>query len=231
MISVRRAAERGVTDWGWLDSRHTFSFGDYYDPEAMGFRSLRVINDDKVAPGGGFGTHPHRDMEIMTWILDGALEHRDSMGNGSVIKTGQFQFMRAGTGVQHSEFNHSKTEPVHLLQIWIVPEKRGLEPAYDERTPDAAALAKDFVVLAAKDGAHGAVSIAQDATVSVTRLKAGDTRRYALDADRHAWLHVAKGKVTVNGRSLEDGDAAAIAGEPIEIAGDADAELLLFDLG
>lgn len=230
MITVRRAAERGVTDFGWLDSRHTFSFGDYYDPEAMGFRTLRVINDDRVGPGGGFGTHPHRDMEIMTWVLDGALEHRDSMGNGSVIRTGQFQFMRAGTGVQHSEFNASKSEPVHLLQIWIVPEKRGLEPTYDERTPEPAALAREFVLLAAKDGEGGAVPIAQDVKFLVTRLAAGDTRRYALGADRHAWLHVARGTATVNGRTLEAGDAAAINGESIEVTGDADAELLLFDL-
>jgi redox-sensitive bicupin YhaK (pirin superfamily) len=232
MITVRPSGERGHVDWGWLDTFHTFSFGEYHDPDHMGFRSLRVLNDDTVAGGGGFSPHGHRDMEIITWVLDGALEHKDSMGNGSVIRPGQLQFMRAGTGVRHSEFNHSKTEPVHLLQIWILPEKAGLEPSYGELTPDADALARDFVTVASKDGEGGSVRIAQDAALAITRLTPGDTRTRTVAAGRHAWLHVATGAITLNGTALTAGDGAAISGsESLAIVGSTDAEVLFFDLG
>jgi len=232
MITVRPSDERGHVNWGWLDTYHSFSFGEYHDPSHMGFRSLRVLNDDRVTGGAGFPKHAHRDMEILTWVLDGALEHKDSMGNGSVIRPGQLQFMRAGTGVQHSEFNHSKDEPVHLLQIWIIPEKAGLEPAYGELTPDADALARDFVTVASKEGRDGSVRIAQDASLAITRLKPGDTRTRTITPGRFGWLHVATGSVTLNGTALAAGDGAAITGaEALDIVGATDAELLFFDLG
>ncbi|MDZ4804787.1 MAG: pirin family protein [Candidatus Eisenbacteria bacterium] len=231
MITLRPATERGHVNWGWLDTYHTFSFGDYNDPSHMGFRSLRVINDDRVAGGGGFPPHRHRDMEIITWVLDGALEHKDSMGNGSVIRPGQLQFMRAGTGVEHSEFNHSKTDPVHLLQIWIIPEKKGLTPAYAELTPTPEALAKDFVVVAAKGGPDGAIDIAQDASLAIARLATGDRRSRTIAEGRHAWLHVATGSVVLNGTTLGAGDGASVTGpETLELAGSTDTEVLLFEL-
>ncbi|HEX7880312.1 MAG TPA: pirin family protein [Candidatus Eisenbacteria bacterium] len=232
MITVRPSAERGHVNFGWLDTFHTFSFGEYHDPSHMGFRSLRVLNDDRVDGGAGFPAHGHRDMEILTWVLDGALEHKDSMGNGSVIRPGQLQFMRAGTGVRHSEFNHSKSEPVHLLQIWIIPEKPGLEPAYGELTPDKDALARDFVTVASRDGRDGSVRIAQDAALAITRLAPNDRRTRTVPAGRHAWLHVATGAITLNGTALTAGDGAAISGaETLDIVAGTDAEVLLFDLG
>jgi len=232
MITLRPATERGHVNWGWLDTHHTFSFGDYNDPSHMGFRSLRVINDDKVAGGGGFPPHRHRDMEIITWVLDGALEHKDSMGNGSIIRPGQLQFMRAGTGIEHSEFNHSKVDPVHLLQIWIIPEKKGLTPAYAELTPTSEALGKDFVVVAAKGGPAGSIDIAQDASLAIARLVPGDQRTETIAEGRHGWLHVATGSVTLNGKTLGAGDGAAIVGpEALELAGTTKAEVLLFELG
>lgn len=232
MITHRPSTDRGHVNWGWLDTYHTFSFGEYHDPAHMGFRSLRVINDDRVAGGGGFPKHAHRDMEIITWVLGGALEHKDSMGNGSIIRPGQLQFMRAGTGIEHSEFNHSKTDPVHLLQIWIVPEKKGLTPAYAELTPTPEALAKDFVVVAAKGGPDGSIDIAQDASLAIARLAPGDRRTRTIAAGRHGWLHVATGSVTLNGKALGAGDGAAIIGpETLELVGAAAAEVLLFDLG
>ena len=232
MIAIRPAAERGQTDWGWLDSRHTFSFGEYHDPRYMGFRSLRVINDDRVTPGAGFGTHGHRDMEILSYVLDGGLEHRDSTGGGGVIRPGEIQFMRAGTGVTHSENNASKTEPVHFLQIWVVPDTRGLAPRYDQRPFDTAAAGKGFVRLASKDASGGSIQVQQDVSLWMTRLGEGDQRAHALAAGRHAWLHVARGAVTLSGRALEAGDSAAVSEEArVHLVGRGDAEVLLFDLG
>ena len=231
MISVRKATDRGRTDWGWLDSRHTFSFGEYYDERHMGFRSLRVINDDRVRPGAGFGTHGHRDMEILSYVLEGGLEHKDSTGGGGVIRPGEIQFMRAGTGVTHSEQNASKNEPVHFLQIWIVPDTQGLKPRYDQKPFDAQAARERFVLLAAKDGRDGSIEVQQDVALWMTRLGKGDSRVQPLAPGRHAWLHVARGAASVGGHALEEGDAAAISGEAqVELEGQADAELLLFDL-
>jgi redox-sensitive bicupin YhaK (pirin superfamily) len=231
MISERRAADRGRTDWGWLDSRHTFSFGEYYDQRHMGFRSLRVINDDRVKPGAGFGTHGHRDMEILSYVLEGGLEHKDSTGGGGVIRPGEIQFMRAGTGVTHSEFNASASEPVHFLQIWIVPDASGLAPRYDQKPFDARAARERFVLLAAKDGQGGAIELHQDVSLWLTRLGKGDTRSHPLARGRHAWVHVARGAARVNGHSLEEGDGAALTGESaVDVQGGGDAELLVFDL-
>jgi redox-sensitive bicupin YhaK (pirin superfamily) len=231
MIAIRPAAERGRTDWGWLDSRHTFSFGEYFDPRHMGFRSLRVINDDRVRPGAGFGTHGHRDMEILSYVLDGGLEHEDSTGGGGVIRPGEIQFMRAGTGVRHSEYNASKTEPVHFLQIWVVPDTDGLPPRYDQRPFDAAAAGRGFLTLASKDGRDGAIQVQQDVSLLVTRLAAGDEREHALAPGRHAWVHAARGDVSLDGRVLGEGDGAAISGEPaVRLVGRGDAEVLVFDL-
>jgi redox-sensitive bicupin YhaK (pirin superfamily) len=232
LISERKAKDRGRTDWGWLDSRHTFSFGEYFDPGQMGFRSLRVINDDRVEAGAGFGTHGHRDMEILSYVLEGALEHKDSTGGGGVIRPGEIQFMRAGTGVTHSEHNASASEPVHFLQIWIVPDTGGLAPRYDQKTFDAKAARERFVLLAAKGGRDGAIELHQDVALWMTRLRQGDTRVHALAPGRHAWLHVARGALSLNGRALEEGDGAAVSGEAqLELRGTGDAEALLFDLG
>jgi redox-sensitive bicupin YhaK (pirin superfamily) len=231
VIAIRRAAERGRTDWGWLDSRHTFSFGEYYDPRQLGFRSLRVINDDRVEPGAGFGTHGHRDMEILSYVLAGGLEHKDSTGGGGVIRPGEIQFMRAGTGVTHSEFNASKTEPVHFLQIWVVPDTRGLAPRYDQKAFDTAAAGSRFVLLAARDGRLGSIELQQDVSLWMTRPGEGPERVHALAPGRHAWVHVARGSATVNGHSLEAGDGAALSDEPaVVVQGRGDAELLLFDM-
>ena len=215
---------------GWLDTYHTFSFGDYYDPRNMGFRSLRVINDDKVDAGQGFGTHPHRDMEIITYVLSGALEHKDSMGNGRIIKPGEFQYMAAGTGVTHSEFNPSRSEPVHLLQIWIVPEKRGLKPAYAERS--AADVKEGQVALiASKSGRDGSMTINQDADLLLARLAEGQKATHRLAPGRHAWVHVAEGEVNVNGETLRAGDALALSDEPaVELASTKRSQALIFDL-
>lgn len=230
MMTLRKANERGHAHHGWLDTWHTFSFAGYYDPAHMGFRSLRVINDDKVAPGAGFGTHPHRDMEIITYVLDGALEHKDSMGNGSVIRPGQVQYMAAGAGVQHSEFNPSEKNPVHLLQIWIQPDRKGLKPRYEERT-----LAKvkpgEWQLLTSKTGRNDSIAINQDADLLVTRLSAGDSAAHILRAGRHAWIHVAEGEVELNGQKLSGGDAAAISEESdLQLKANAKSQVLLFDL-
>jgi len=232
VITVRPAAERGQTDWGWLDSRHTFSFGGYHDPRHMGFRSLRVINDDRVTPGAGFGTHGHRDMEILSYVLEGGLEHEDSTGGGGVIRPGEIQFMRAGTGVTHSERNASKTEPVHFLQIWVVPDTRGLAPRYDQKPLDTAAAGEGFVLLASRDGRGGSIQVQQDASLWMTRLVEGSARAHALAPGRQAWLHVARGAVALNGRALAEGDGAAVSEETsIHLVGHGHAEVLLFDLG
>jgi len=231
MITIRPAAERGRTDWGWLDSRHTFSFGEYYDPRHMGFRSLRVINDDRVKPGAGFATHGHKDMEILSYVLEGGLEHKDSTGGGGVIRPGEIQFMRAGTGVTHSEFNASKTEPVHFLQIWILPDTRGLAPRYDQKVFDADAARRGFVLLASKDGRDGSIQVHQDVALWMTRLAEGDERAHALAPGRKAWVHVARGSVTLDGHSLDEGDGLAVSEEAgVRLVGRGDAEIMLFDL-
>jgi redox-sensitive bicupin YhaK (pirin superfamily) len=231
MIEVRRADERGRTDWGWLDSRHTFSFGEYYDPSQMGFRTLRVINDDRVKPGAGFGTHGHQDMEILSYVLEGALRHKDSSGGGGVIRPGEIQFMRAGTGVTHSEYNDSKSEPVHFLQIWIVPDARGLKPAYGQRTFDQQAARRGFVLLASRDGRDGSILVHQDVELRMTLVGPGERRELPLRAGRHAWVHVARGAVSLNGAALAEGDGAAVRGEEsLSLSGERDAEVLVFDL-
>jgi quercetin 2,3-dioxygenase len=231
MIQVRPAGERGRTDWGWLDSRHTFSFGEYHDPAHSGFRALRVINDDRVKAGAGFGTHGHRDMEILSYVLEGALEHKDSSGGGGVIRPGEIQFMRAGTGVTHSEWNHSKVEPVHFLQIWIVPDTLRLEPAYGQHAFDRAAAARGLVLLASGDGRDGSLHVRQDVDLSVAILGAGERREVRLRPGRHAWVHVARGAVAVTGTALGEGDGAAVSGaNSLEIVGRTPAEILVFDL-
>jgi redox-sensitive bicupin YhaK (pirin superfamily) len=231
VITIRPAAERGRTDWGWLDSRHTFSFGEYYDSRHMGYRALRVLNDDRVRGGAGFGTHGHRDMEILSYVLEGTLSHEDSAGGGGVIRPGEIQFMRAGTGVRHSERNASDTEPVHFLQIWIVPETRGLAPRYDQKAFDRDAARRGFVELASGAPTNGSIHVQQDVAVWVTRLGTGDERVHPLAPGRHAWVHVARGPVTLNGRSLGEGDSAALSEEPeVRLVGRSDAEVLLFDL-
>ena len=232
MIYVRKASERGHINHGWLDTHHTFSFGDYHDPNHMGFRSLRVINEDWVQAGHGFPAHPHRDMEIITYVLEGSLEHKDSMGTGSVIRPGEVQKMSAGTGIRHSEFNHSKSEPVHLLQIWIVPEKSGIQPNYEQKVIPAEEKKGKLRLVASRDGRDNSVTIYQDAELYTTELAASQTVDYHPSEGRHSWIQVARGKVAVNGKILEAGDGAAIAQEAqVQIVGDAgQSELLLFDL-
>jgi redox-sensitive bicupin YhaK (pirin superfamily) len=231
MITIRPSAERGITDFGWLDSKHSFSFGEYYDLDHMGFHSLRVINDDKVAPGGGFPTHPHRDMEIITWVLSGALEHKDSLGTGSVIRPGDLQRMTAGTGILHSEFNASKSEPVHLLQIWIMPEKRSLKPGYAQKSFPAAERKGQLKLVASRDGREGSVDFHQDGSVYAANLAAGQRVTHGLAPGRAVWLQVATGAVKLNGRLLSTGDGAAITDErELEIVGVDPGETLLLDL-
>ena len=231
MIRVRRAEDRGRTRLPWLDGRHTFSFGGYVDPEHHHFRRLRVINDDVVAPGGGFDTHPHHDMEIVTVMLSGALRHQDSMGNGSVIRPGEIQRMTAGTGVLHSEHNASDTEPAHLLQIWIFPEERGLTPGYEQRAFDTAGRPGEWVTVASRDGREGSVTIHQDASIHRAQLDPGAALPVALAPDRHAWLHVATGAVELDGTTLRAGDGAAISDvEAVTLRGVETADVLLFDL-
>ena len=231
MVTIRKAGERGHIQHGWLDTYHTFSFGNYYDPKWMGFRSLRVINEDRVAPGQGFGTHPHRDMEILTYVLEGGLRHRDSMGNGEVIHPGEVQRMTAGTGVAHSEFNESKTEPVHLLQIWILPEKKRLVPGYEKKFFTDEEKRGRLRLVASPDASDGSVKIHQDAWVYASLLGAGEEVTHSLAAGRAAWVQVARGGVTLNGQRLEQGDGAAISDESaVKLAGVKDAEVLLFDL-
>ena len=215
---------------GWLDTYHTFSFANYYDPQWMGFRSLRVINDDLVMPGMGFGTHPHRDMEIVTYILSGSLQHKDSMGNGRVIKTGEVQYMAAGTGVQHSEFNPSKDEAVHLLQIWIQPDAKGVKPRYAEKSL-ANAAPGTLNLVTSKAGRDGSIAIHQDADLWLTKLNAGNRVTHKLAAGRNAWLHVAEGEVSLNGATLSGGDAAAVnEGGALELIASKPSQVLLFDL-
>lgn len=230
-IQIRNAQERGHTKITWLDSYHTFSFGNYRDPNHMGFRSLRVINDDRVVPGAGFATHSHRDMEIITYVLEGALEHKDSLGTGAVIYPGDAQRMSAGTGITHSEFNHSQVEPVHFLQIWILPDTPGLPPSYEQRAFPPQERRGLLRLIAAKDGREGAVTIHQDMDLYVSLLEPGDQVSYHLKPQRYAWLQVARGIVTLNDRVLEEGDGAAVNGEEqLKLSTDMGAEILLFDL-
>jgi redox-sensitive bicupin YhaK (pirin superfamily) len=230
-VTVRPAQARGVADFGWLDSRHSFSFGEYYDPAHMGFRSLRVINEDRVAGGGGFPTHPHRDMEIFSYVLEGRLEHRDSLGNGRVLAPGQVQLMSAGRGVTHSEFNPSPTQTAHFLQIWIQPSARGLTPSYTEWHPDPARANDPLVRVISPDGREGSAVIHQDAHVFRVRLAAGQGLNYALAPGRGAWVQVLRGGLTLNGTPLSAGDGASVEAEGALalVATDA-AEALLFDL-
>ncbi len=231
MIHIRKAAERGHFDHGWLDTWHSFSFADYYDPNYMGFHALRVINDDRVAPGQGFGTHGHRDMEIVTYVLEGALEHRDSMGNGEVLRPGELQRMSAGTGIRHSEFNPSRTEPVHLYQIWLLPERNGLRPSYEQRAFSAAERENRLRLVASPDAADGSLTIHQDARLYLSTLGAGQAVSHDLRPGRHAWLQVLRGQAALNGQPLSEGDGAAISEEKaLEIRSDKGAEVLLFDL-
>lgn len=230
MKTIRRANERGHAQHGWLDTYHTFSFADYYDPEWMGFRALRVINDDLVMPGMGFGTHPHRDMEIITYVLSGALEHKDSMGNGRVIRPGEVQYMAAGTGVQHSEFNPSKDEATHLLQIWILPDRKGVKPRYAEKSYADAEKGRLHLVVS-KAGRDGSLPIHQDAELYLAKLEKGNEVSHALNPGRHAWVHVAGGEVKLNGDLLKAGDAAAISDEAqLRLVAVKPAQVLLFDL-
>src|SRR3974390_418972 len=231
MITLRPANERGGGDYGWLNTRHTFSFSDYWDDKWMGFRSLRVINEDWVAPNSGFPTHPHRDMEIITYILSGNLEHKDSLGIGSVILPGDGQRMTAGRGIRHSEFNPSPSETAHLLQIWILPDRAGHEPSYEQKIFPESEKRGRLRLIASNDGAGGSVRINQDAKLFVTLLAPGEEVTHPLDNKRHAWLQVAKGEVELNGKRLEQGDGAAISEEQkLAIKGAKDSEVLLFDL-
>lgn len=231
MITLRKSQERGHANHGWLNTYHTFSFANYYDPSYMGFRDLRVINEDQVHPGRGFGMHPHRDMEIITYILKGALEHQDSMGNGSVIQPGDVQRMSAGTGILHSEYNPSKTESVHLLQIWILPNQTGITPSYEQKHFSAAEKHNQLRLIASPTGEDGSVTIHQDVNLYATVLDAGKTVHHSLKSNRHAWIQVAKGEVTVNDVSLHAGDGMAVSeAQQIVIQGNQPAEFLLFDL-
>jgi quercetin 2,3-dioxygenase len=231
MITIRRSAERGGGDYGWLKTRHTFSFNDYSDPKWMGFRSLRVINEDWVAPQGGFPTHPHRDMEIITYVLSGKLEHKDSLGTGSVILPGDGQRMTAGRGIRHSEANPSSTESVHLLQIWIFPDKQGHEPGYEQKSFAEAEKRGKFRLIASSDGADGSVKINQDAKLFVTLLAPGEAVTQPISAKRSAWIQVAKGDIELSGHKLHQGDGAAIHDEKqLTIKATEEAEVLLFDL-
>ncbi|HSS99719.1 MAG TPA: pirin family protein [Terriglobales bacterium] len=231
MINIRRSNERGGGDYGWLDTKHTFSFDRYYNPRFMSFRSLRVINEDKVAPGEGFPLHPHRDMEIITYVLEGALEHKDSLGTGAVILPGDGQRMSAGSGIRHSEFNHSTENPVHLLQIWIMPDKQGHAPGYEQKSFSAAEKQGKFRVIASPDGRDGSVTIHQDTNLYVSLLKPGEEAKHELAKGRAAWLQIAKGAVDLNGRTLNQGDGAAVTDEnKLSIKGVENAEVLLFDL-
>lgn len=232
MITVRERLERGQSREGWLDSRHTFSFSDYYDPAHMGFRSLRVINEDKVAPGAGFPRHSHRDMEIISYVLEGELEHNDSLGTGAVIRPGEVQRMSAGTGIMHSEFNASKTSPVHFLQIWIIPDRDRLPPSYEQRAFPIAERRGRLRLVAAPGPEEGAVTIHQDARLFIADLEPGERVTHQVDRGRGIWVQLARGTALLNGKQLHAGDGAAIEDEPlVALEAQTQAELLLFDLG
>jgi redox-sensitive bicupin YhaK (pirin superfamily) len=231
MIDVIRSDSRGTADHGWLKSKHTFSFADYHNPSMMGFGKLRVINEDWIEPGKGFGTHPHRDMEIVTYMVDGALEHKDSMGNGSVIRPGELQRMTAGTGVLHSEFNASETDRAHLLQIWILPEQNGLEPGYEQKLFPAEEKRNRWRLVGSRDGREGSLTIHQDLSLSSTVLDAGESIDYGFDGRRRGFLQVVRGTVEIDGEAIETGDAVAVVDQQaLDIKAKSDAELLLFDM-
>ncbi|MEM8828359.1 MAG: pirin family protein [Cyanobacteria bacterium P01_G01_bin.19] len=237
MITIRPKDERGLADFGWLNSRHSFSFGSYYDPQHMGFASLRVINEDKVTPAQGFGTHGHQDMEIISYVLSGELAHKDSMGNGSVIRPGNIQRMTAGTGVRHSEFNASNSNPVHFLQIWIMPDKAGLEPSYEEKNFTPEEKQGNLRLVGSPDGRNGSVTIHQDVNLYLASLGKGDRLTHKVDENRAVWLQVTKGAVLLGDRILTAGDGAAIVDEPeiaiahsADLADDVETEILLFDM-
>jgi redox-sensitive bicupin YhaK (pirin superfamily) len=231
MLTIRKADERGHADHGWLNTYHTFSFADYYDPSHMGFRKLRVINEDRVQPGMGFPTHPHRDMEIISYVLEGALEHKDSMGNGSVIRPGDVQRMSAGTGITHSEFNHSESELVHFLQIWILPDKEGLKPSYEQKVFTNEEKLNNLQLIASQDGRKGSVTIHQDVNLYASIIEQNKEVVYHMPAGRHVWLQVARGSVELNGNGLDSGDGAAVSNEDyFTIAGKQKADVLIFDL-
>jgi redox-sensitive bicupin YhaK (pirin superfamily) len=229
MITLRRAEERGHENHGWLDSYHTFSFADYYDPNHMGFRNLLVINEDRVAPGHGFGKHAHRDMEIITYVLDGALEHQDSLGNRSVMRSGELQRMTAGTGVIHSEYNHSDRDPVHFLQIWVLPNQKNLAPGYEQKAYSEVEKRRTLRLIASQQGRDSSVTVHQDLNLYATVL--GPDESVSLpESDRYLWVQVARGSVLLNGKLLQQGDAAALEGEALELVGEENAEVLVFDL-
>ena len=231
MIKIRKAAERGHFDFGWLDTSHTFSFGEYHDPEHMGFRALRVINDDLIAPAEGFGTHGHRDMEILSWIAEGALEHKDSLGTGSVIKPGDLQRMSAGSGVRHSEFNPSPKERTRLLQIWLTPKQSGLKPEYEQKHFPSEGRTNRLQLIAAHDGREGALTVNQDAELWTARLDAGKSVAHTFKAGRHGWLQIVSGEVEAAGKTLAQGDGLALSDEAsLEVRAKSAAEILLFDL-
>ncbi|MFO0846719.1 MAG: pirin family protein [Gemmataceae bacterium] len=231
MMQVRRAGERGHFDHGWLDTYHTFSFADYYNPEHMSFRALRVMNEDRVAGGAGFGMHPHRDMEILTYVLSGRLEHKDSLGHGEVLRPGEMQHMTAGTGVYHSEFNPDAKEPVHLYQVWLLPDRRGLEPGYGQKAFDRAERRDRLRVVASPDGREGSLKIHQDASVYLAELGPNREVEHVLTPGRHAWLQVLRGQVRVGGHELNAGDGLAVSEEPrLRVAAGTEAEVMLFDL-
>lgn len=231
MIKIRRAAERGHADHGWLNSYHTFSFASYRDPNHMGFRSLRVMNEDRVAAGQGFGTHAHNDMEIVSYVLDGELEHKDSMGNGEVLRPGEFQRITAGTGITHSEFNPSANEATHFYQIWLIPERRGLEPSYEQKGFDPQGRKNRWQLVASRHAKDGSLLIHQDANIYLADLDAGHDLNYTIPKDRHVWLQVLRGSVEVNASRLSTGDAVAVSDEAtLTIKATTHAELMLFDL-
>ena len=232
MQAIRHADDRGLANLGWLNSRHTFSFGHYYDPKFMGFGPLRVINEDRVKPGQGFGTHGHKNMEILTYVIEGALAHKDSMGTGSVIRPGDVQRMSAGTGIRHSEFNASKTEPVHFLQIWITPEKDGIQPSYEEKTFSPAEKQGELRLIGSRDARNGSLEIHQDVDLYATRLSTAQSVTHSLGDGRKVWVQVVRGSVTLNETELRAGDGVALEGaQSIELTGRSDAEVLLFDMG
>lgn len=232
-MAVRQAEDRGVANLGWLNSRHTFSFGEYYDPKFMGFGPLRVINEDKVQPGRGFDTHGHRDMEIISYVLEGALEHKDSTGTSSVIRPGDVQRMSAGTGVRHSEFNHSQTDPVHFLQIWIIPEEEGIDPGYEQKAFTNEDKAGQLRLVGSRDGRDGSVTIHQDVDLYATVLSAGETVEHELSESRGAWVQVVRGQANIDGKKLGAGDGYSIkTGGNVRLQGvSTDTEILLFDMG
>jgi redox-sensitive bicupin YhaK (pirin superfamily) len=231
MMQLRKSGDRGHADHGWLNTYHTFSFADYQDPSHMGFRSLRVINEDRVLPGMGFGTHSHRDMEIISYVLEGALEHKDSMGNGEVLKPGEFQRMSAGTGVRHSEFNPSMTDPVHFYQIWLLPQRNGIPPSYEQKFFAEDEKRDKLRIVASPDGAEGSLTINQDAKVYLATLNAGKALNHTMLPGRHAWLQVLRGSIKVNGKLLETSDGLAISDEQnLNINGERSAEIMMFDL-